>query len=274
MSLSRPRSQQVDGHTARKRFGQNFLTNQAVISQIVAAIAPEPGQNLVEIGPGLGALTEPVLARCKRLSVVELDFDLLPRLLQRLAPLGELLGHQADALEFDFSSLATAGPLRVIGNLPYNISTPILFHLLSQRQHIADMHFMLQKEVIERMASPPGSREYGRLSVMVQYSCQVEHLFNVGPGAFSPPPKVDSAIVRLTPCQPELPAEDEALFAQLVSLAFNQRRKTIRNVWREYLQPDEFQALGLSAEQRPETLKPEEFVRVSNFVVQKRKESA
>lgn len=260
----------VDGHTARKRFGQNFLTNPAVISQIVAAIAPEPGQNLVEIGPGLGALTEPVLAKAKRLQVVELDFDLLPRLLQRLEQQGELIGHQANALDFDFGKLSDAGPLRVIGNLPYNISTPILFHLLSQRQHIADMHFMLQKEVVERMASPPDSREYGRLSVMVQYCCQVEHLFNVAPGSFSPPPKVDSAIVRLIPRTPDLIAADESLFAALVSAAFNQRRKTIRNVWRDWLQLEEFELLDLAPERRPETLSIQDFVRVCNFLVQKR----
>ena len=191
------------GHQAKKRFGQNFLNNEAVISDIVDAINPEPGENLVEIGPGLGALTEPVVERAENLSVVELDRDLVKRLSSHpfLAP--HLTIYEADALSFDFSQLITSEnsdqPLRIFGNLPYNISTPLIFHLLTFKDKVKDMHFMLQKEVVERMAASPNCKAYGRLSIMTQYQCQVIPVMEIGPEHFTPAPKVDSAIVRLIP---------------------------------------------------------------------------
>ena len=187
-------------HRPRKRFGQHFLHDPQVISRIIAAICPQPGARLVEIGPGLGALTRPLLQAAGELEVVELDRDLLEPLQSRCAGLGTLRIHQADALQFDFAALRGDGPkLRVAGNLPYNISTPLLFHLLDQAEHLHDLHFMLQQEVVKRLAAGPGDDAYGRLSVMVQYRCRVEALFNVGPGAFQPPPKVWSAVVRMVP---------------------------------------------------------------------------
>ncbi|NOY62622.1 MAG: 16S rRNA (adenine(1518)-N(6)/adenine(1519)-N(6))-dimethyltransferase RsmA, partial [Gammaproteobacteria bacterium] len=189
-------------HRARKRFGQNFLHDGHVIARIVAAVRPRPGQQIVEIGPGQGALTEPLLDAAGELDVVELDRDLIPLLEQRFNAQQTLRIHQADALKFDFSTLrgdCADAALRVVGNLPYNISTPLLFHLLSFSGLIKDMHFMLQKEVVDRLAAQPGGGDYGRLSVMMQYHCQVERLFVVKPGSFTPVPKVDSAIVRLTP---------------------------------------------------------------------------
>ncbi|HHO69611.1 MAG TPA: 16S rRNA (adenine(1518)-N(6)/adenine(1519)-N(6))-dimethyltransferase RsmA, partial [Gammaproteobacteria bacterium] len=186
-------------HRARKRFGQNFLHDPAVIQRIVAAVAPAPGQHLVEIGPGQGAITRPLLAACGELDVVELDRDLIEPLARRLADVGTLRIHNADALRFDFCGLAGDAGLRVVGNLPYNISTPLLFHLLAQAGCIEDMHFMLQKEVVARMAAAPGGGDYGRLSVMIQYHCEVTPLFGIGPGAFRPAPKVESAFVRLVP---------------------------------------------------------------------------
>ena len=187
-------------HQSRKRFGQHFLRDPVVIQRILNAIKARPEQHLLEIGPGLGAITLPVLEAAQRLEVVELDRDLIPRLQERCRGRGELRIHQADALTFDLSQLCLNGRrLRVLGNLPYNISTPLLFHLLEQANHISDMHFMLQREVVERMAAAPSETAYGRLSVMLQYRCRVEPLFCIGPEAFSPPPKVKSAFVRLLP---------------------------------------------------------------------------
>jgi 16S rRNA (adenine1518-N6/adenine1519-N6)-dimethyltransferase len=180
-------------HQPRKRFGQNFLTDQNIVGKIVAAIAPLPGENLVEIGPGLGALTRPLLEKAKRMQAVELDRDLIPPLMENCQAAGELIIHEADALEFDFSTLGKPeNPLRLVGNLPYNISTPLLFHLIEHVSIIRDMHFMLQKEVVDRMAADPDTPDFGRLSVMLQYHCKVEPLFTVPPGAFNPRPKVDS----------------------------------------------------------------------------------
>ena len=253
-------------HKPRKRFGQNFLHDPGIIQRIVNTIHPKPGQHLVEIGPGLGALTRPVLEEAGRLDVVELDRDLIPRLEAEFGPLGSLRIHSADALKFDFRSLAEAGEkLRVIGNLPYNISTPLIFHLLGQAEVIEDMHFMLQQEVVERLAARPGTGDYGRLSVMVQYHCRVERLFTVPPGAFYPPPKVYSAIVRLEPYPaPPYPASDPKLFARLVSQAFSQRRKTLRNTLKGLMDGDAISALGIDPGRRPETITLEEYVQLSN----------
>ena len=186
-------------HIPRKRFGQNFLHDPAVIGRIVQAINPRPGDHLVEIGPGQGAITLPLLDAAGRLDVVELDRDLVGPLAERCRGIGELGVYNADALSFDYCALAGSGPLRVVGNLPYNISTPLLFHLLEQHRCISDMHFMLQKEVVDRMAARPGSGAWGRLGVMLQYRCRVTPLFTIGAGAFRPPPKVESAFVRLEP---------------------------------------------------------------------------
>ncbi len=213
-------------HQARKRFGQHFLTDDSVLDGIVRAIAPRPGEALVEIGPGLGALTDPLVQRCERLTVVELDRDLAARLRKR----PELNVVEADALTVDFAALAqSAGQkLRVVGNLPYNISSPILFHLAGAADHVVDQHFMLQKEVVDRMAAGPGSKTFGRLSVMLQWRYEIEALFDVPPEAFDPPPRVESAVVRMVPL-PGLPAVNAALLGELVTAAFSQRRKLLRH---------------------------------------------
>lgn len=244
-------------HRARKRFGQNFLHDQRIIERIIKAIAPKSGERLVEIGPGLGALTEPLLEAVEHLDAVELDRDLVERL-QRFAP--KLTVHSGDALKFDFRRLATEQPIRVVGNLPYNISTPIIFHLLEQLDVIIDMHFMLQKEVVERLAAEPGNKDYGRLTVMVQQRCEVDKLFTVPPGAFNPPPKVDSAIVRLVPhTSSPYPVPDQALFAKLVAQAFSQRRKTLRNTLKGLLDAADIEANDIDPGRRPETLSVAEF---------------
>lgn len=213
-------------HQARKRFGQHFLVDSGVIEAIVDAIAPQPGQALVEIGPGLGAMTAPLLRRCQALRVIELDRDLAARL--RRQPGLEVI--EADVLQVDFRALATAAgqPLRVVGNLPYNISTPILFHLLGVADVVADQHFMLQKEVVDRMAAAPGSKDYGRLSVMLQWRYAIEPVLDVPPEAFDPPPRVDSAVVRMLPLAPASDVAFERL-SEIVALAFSQRRKLLRN---------------------------------------------
>lgn len=258
---------QPNEHQARKRFGQNFLINDGIIRDIVRAIAPKATDNLLEIGPGQGALTAPLLSACPSLQVVELDRDLIPRLQARFAQYPELRIHAADALKFDFAQVADEQrPLRVVGNLPYNISTPLIFHLLSYGQRIRDMHFMLQKEVVERMAAAPGGKDYGRLSIMCQYYCRVEHLFNVGPHCFNPAPKVDSAIVRLTPHKAlPWPAADAALLDRLVKTAFQQRRKTLRNALRPWLEDDSLLIqTGIDPQRRAETLSVAEYVSLAD----------
>ena len=263
-------SRQVDGHFARKRFGQNFLTDESVIAGIVNAFGPAPGQNVVEIGPGLGALTRELLGRLGRVQVVELDRDLAAALPLRLLNEGELVVHQADALKFDFRTLAR-GPhdLRIIGNLPYNISTPILFHLLDQADAIADMTFMLQKEVVERMVAAPGSGDYGRLSVMLQVKCEVEWLLDVPPEAFSPPPKVDSAVVRLRPhTTPRYNCKDEKRLQSLLTTAFNMRRKTLRNALKGQGSAEQFDAAGIDLSLRPEEVDVATWVRLGNLLGQ------
>jgi 16S rRNA (adenine1518-N6/adenine1519-N6)-dimethyltransferase len=252
-------------HRARKRFGQHFLHDRGVIARILDAFGPQPGDTVVEIGPGLGALTRPLLERLPHLHVVEFDRDLVARLRHDYPP-DRLTVHEADALDFDFRALfSTGGKLRVIGNLPYNISTPLLFHLLDQRDCIRDMLFMLQKEVVDRMAAAPGGRDYGRLSVMLQAQLRVEKLFDVRPGAFTPPPKVDSSIVRLTPLAvPAVAIDDRDSFAQTVQAAFAHRRKTLRNNLRGMLSPEAMSALGIAPERRAETLTLAEFAALAN----------
>ncbi|RJQ48080.1 MAG: 16S rRNA (adenine(1518)-N(6)/adenine(1519)-N(6))-dimethyltransferase RsmA [Gammaproteobacteria bacterium] len=254
------------GHAARKRFGQHFLHDQTVIQRIVAALHPQPGDHLVEIGPGRGALTRPLLAAVGALDVIELDRDLIPLLQAECAGMGELRIHQADALKFDFTALVKHGErLRIAGNLPYNISTPLLFHLLDHAHAIQDMHFMLQKEVAQRMVAAPGGKDYGRLSVMLQYRCEMEKLFTVGAGAFSPPPKVESAVVRIIPrAQPAVHLDDEAAFARVVSTAFAQRRKTLRNSLKTLLTGQQIRALGIAPDARAEQLSLDQFALLSN----------
>jgi 16S rRNA (adenine1518-N6/adenine1519-N6)-dimethyltransferase len=220
-------------HQARKRFGQHFLVDQGVIEAIVDAIDPQPGQALVEIGPGLGAMTLPLRARCGALTVIELDRDLAARL-QRQPGLQVV---QGDVLRVDFAALAQAAgqPLRVVGNLPYNISTPILFHLLESAGHIADQHFMLQKEVVDRMAAAPGNKDFGRLTVMLQWRYRIEQVLDVPPDAFDPPPRVDSAVVRMRPLLADASVDPQRL-GELVAVAFSQRRKMLRNTLGRWLQ--------------------------------------
>ena len=257
-------------HQARKRFGQNFLHDPAIIQRIVQVINPQPGERLVEIGPGKGAITFPLLAACKRLEVIELDRDLVRPLAEKAPEFGELVIHQQDALRFDFSALAAGERLRTVGNLPYNISTPLLFHLIAQSDSIQDMHFMLQKEVVNRMAAAPGSRDYGRLSVMIQYRCKVEPLFHVGPGAFQPAPRVDSAFVRLTPWpQPRVAVKDTECLAALVRQAFSQRRKTLRNTLKGLLSEQAIQATGTDPSARPESISLEQFAALANQLADK-----
>jgi 16S rRNA (adenine1518-N6/adenine1519-N6)-dimethyltransferase len=255
-------------HRPRKRFGQHFLCDQGIIHRIVSALMPELSDHLVEIGPGQGALTLPVLKSVKQLEVIELDRDLVPALLERCQRAGTLQVHEADVLEFDFAKLKKDDRLlRVFGNLPYNISTPLLFHLLTYAAIIDDMLFMLQKEVAERLAAEPNSEHYGRLSVMVQYHCQVDLLFDVPPGAFYPPPQVQSSIVRLLPFhQHPHPVHDYALFEAIVKEAFGQRRKTLRNSLKNRVPAEVWEQLHLSSSLRPENLSVNDFVAISNQI--------
>ncbi len=253
-------------HKARKRFGQNFLTDLQVIKRIIACINLQADDDVVEIGPGLGALTQEILPITGKLDVIELDRDLIPKLQAYHGDLGILNIHQGDALNFDFKTLDNNGnKLRIIGNLPYNISTQLLFHLLTFIDNIQDMHFMLQKEVVDRMAASSNTSAYGRLSVMLQYYCRVEKVFHVPATAFSPEPKVESAIVRLIPHQ-QLPvvAENIELFAEIVREAFNHRRKTLRNCLKPYINADGLSKLDIDPRWRPEQLSVADFVRISN----------
>lgn len=253
-------------HKARKRFGQNFLHDDGVIQNIVNAIYPRKGEKVVEIGPGLGALTSQLLPLLGQIEVVELDRDVIPHLEHACEGLGELHITQADALKFDFSTLLdNETKLRVVGNLPYNISTPLLFHLMKYANQIQDMHFMLQKEVVDRMSAVPGNKHYGRLSIMLQYFCRVEKLFDVPPEAFDPAPKVDSAIVRLVPYQ-ELPIQVDNLddYSMIVTKSFAHRRKTLRNNLKNILSGEQIEALGINPSVRAETLTQQQFAELSN----------
>ena len=255
-------------HQARKRFGQHFLHDPSVIQRIIHAIYPRANEHLVEIGPGQGAMTEQLLAACGRLDVIELDRDLIPVLENRFGQDPRFHLHQGDALKFGFCELANtefANKLRITGNLPYNISTPLLFHLMEHRHCIADMHFMLQKEVVERIVARPGDSLYGRLGIMLSYFCESESLMNIGPGAFRPPPKVDSAIVRLVPYeQPPVEVHDIGLLGQVVTQAFSQRRKTLRNSLKKLLESEEISQLGIDPAERPEQLTLAEFAKLAN----------
>jgi 16S rRNA (adenine1518-N6/adenine1519-N6)-dimethyltransferase len=249
---------------AKKHLGQNFLHDTQVINKIIAVLNLLPTDHVVEIGPGLGALTHAVLPIIKKIDVVELDADVIPHLQQQCRHLGELTVHHKDALQFDFHQFTTT-PLRIIGNLPYNISSPLLFHLLRYTSIIQDMHFMLQKEVVSRMAATPGSRDYGRLSVMLQYHCQVKFLFEVPPSAFRPAPKVDSAFVRLIPYTTlPHPAQNYEQFSTIVKAAFSQRRKTIRNCLKTLCDTHALLEANIDPQARAETLTVHDFVRLAN----------
>ena len=251
-------------HKARKRFGQNFLVDEQIIADIIAAIHPEPEDNMVEIGPGLGALTRPLLKKLNHLHVVEIDRDIIARL-ESDYPKDKLVIHAGDALKFDLAQLPA--PLRIVGNLPYNISSPLLFHFAGYAERIRDMHFMLQNEVVERMVAAPSTPAYGRLSVMLQYRFHMEKLLDVPPESFRPAPKVNSAIVRMIPLPAsEIQVQDEKLFAQIVAAAFGQRRKTLRNTLRNYLDEADFAQLGIDAQLRAENLGVKEFAKVANYL--------
>ena len=252
------------GHIPRKRFGQNFLIDDGIIASIISVIMPRRGDNLVEIGPGLGALTDPLLTRLDRLQVVEIDRDLIARL-HGLYPPERLVIHEGDVLEFDFASLGD--DLRVVGNLPYNISTPLLFRFAAYARHIRDVHVMLQREVVERMVAAPGDSEFSRLSVMLQYRFDMEKLIDVPADSFDPAPKVESAVVRLTPLHPlPHPAHNETLFAEVVSRAFSQRRKTLRNTLKGMVSAEQLAALGINAGARAQELSVADFVRIADAV--------
>jgi 16S rRNA (adenine1518-N6/adenine1519-N6)-dimethyltransferase len=254
-------------HIAKKRFGQNFLTDQAIITSLIESINPKSDETIVEIGPGLGALTKPILQKINHLNVVEIDRDIVTWMQNEYAK-NSVTIHNIDALKFDFAMLGSN--IRVVGNLPYNISTPILFHLLDNLTHISDMHFMLQKEVVERMVAEPSIPAYGRLSVMLQYHLAMEYLITVPPEAFEPAPKVESAFVRCIPhaTKPYI-ADDASLFAKIVMAAFGQRRKTIRNTLKDFLNDQDFLALNLSSQLRAENLSTAQFVTISNYISNK-----
>ena len=265
----------MSSHIPRKRFGQNFLQDRAIIHDIVRAIHPSQNDLMVEIGPGLGALTIPLMQYVQPLHVVEIDRELVQRLQANFSN-EALIIHEADVLQFDFAKLVQSADdpsqrLRIVGNLPYNISTPLLFHLLSFHSLIFDMHFMLQKEVVDRLIAQPKTAEYGRLSVMLQYYFSMDKVLDVPPEAFYPAPKVDSAVIRIHPYK-TLPyqAKDEQLFAKLVREAFSQRRKTLRNNLRNYVSDAQFVKANIDPTRRPETLQIEEFVRLANILLSDR----
>jgi 16S rRNA (adenine1518-N6/adenine1519-N6)-dimethyltransferase len=270
--MNRPQPQQH--HRARKRFGQNFLHDASVIDRITAAVQPRPEQHLVEIGPGQGALTETLISSGCTLDVIELDRDLVPGLLAAFCVNPGFKLHNADALDFDFATLLNSTatgttedgpPLRVVGNLPYNISTPLIFKLLQNCAIIQDMHFMLQLEVVERLAASPGTKNWGRLGIMAQYQCQVEHLFDVPPSAFRPQPKVQSAIVRLTPwTESPWPQCSESQLRALVKASFAHRRKTLRNNLKEIISSTQLETLGIDPGARAETLELIQFIEITN----------
>lgn len=250
-------------HRPRKRFGQHFLTDPGVIDAIVAAIAPGDEDTIVEIGPGHGAITRALAARARALHAIELDRDLADRITREFSTAANVTVHQADALTFDFSTIGES--LRVVGNLPYNISTPLLFHLLDYRQQISDMIFMLQKEVVDRMAASPGSKAYGRLGIMLGCHFQIDALFDVDRHAFEPPPEVTSAVVRLVPLPPgTYVIEDEARLSKLVALAFSQRRKTLRNALRKVADAAQLESAGIDPGLRPEAISIAAYVRLAN----------
>jgi 16S rRNA (adenine1518-N6/adenine1519-N6)-dimethyltransferase len=253
-----------DHHQARKRFGQNFLHDPAIIQRIVDAINPQKSEHLLEIGPGKGAITKLLLERVDHLDVIEIDRDLVKLLLQSFGDNKHLTIHEADALRLDFSQFAYSD-LRIVGNLPYNISTPLLFHLLTYRQCIKDMIFMLQKEVVDRICAKPNNKQYGRLSIMLQIYCDVESLFIIKPGAFNPSPKVDSAIIKLVPLEkPRYELHDHKSLEIIVRESFSKRRKTIRNSLKKYISESEIINQGIAPEMRAENLEIADFVKLAN----------
>lgn len=254
-------------HRARKRFGQNFLHDHRVINDIVSIINARPNDHIVEIGPGKGALTRELAGQCQKMDLIELDRDLVKLLDAQFGHLEGITIHSADALSINYTALAQPdGKLRIIGNLPYNVSSPLLFHLVKHASSIHDMHFMLQNEVVNRLCALPGGKIYGKLSIMMQYHCRAEKLFEVGAENFSPQPKVSSAIVRLVPHQhPQARVENFTIFQELVAQAFSQRRKTLRNAIRCFLSEDELRSLDIDPGTRPETLTVREFAQLSNL---------
>lgn len=255
-------------HHPKKRFGQNFLWDESIIDQILSVVAPKATDHLVEIGPGLGALTLPLLALVGRLSAIELDRDIIPILIKKTAGMGQLEIYQEDVLQFDFKRLGLKdNALRIIGNLPYNISTPLIFHLLTQKHLIKDMHFMLQREVAKRLTANPGGKQYGRLSVMTQYHCKMEALIDVPASAFDPAPQVESMFIRLVPLEvPSHAAKDLGVFNTIVRVAFSQRRKTLGNALKGLVTREGLLALHIDPTQRPEELSVDNFVKISNIV--------
>jgi len=254
----------MKGHIARKRFGQNFLVDQGIIAAIVHAIDPRRDDMLVEIGPGLGAITEPLLKRLDHLHVVEIDRDLIARLKKQHTP-ERMTIHEGDALAFDFSTIGRK--LRLVGNLPYNISTPLLFHLAEAADIVYDMHFMLQKEVVERMVAEPGETDFGRIAVMLQYRFHIEWLLDVPPESFDPAPKVQSAVVRLIPKEvSELQAKNLSKLSQIVQIAFSQRRKMLRNTLKGTLSDAGFADLGIDPTRRAEDIPVADYVRIANYL--------
>ena len=255
-------------HRAKKRFGQNFLVDRQIIADIIRAIRPQPSDNMVEIGPGLGALTRPLLDCLGHLHVVEIDRDIIARL-KADYPRDKLVIHEGDALKFDYAQLPA--PLRIVGNLPYNISSPLLFHFASCAAHITDMHFMLQDEVVERMVAQPSTAQYGRLSVMLQYRFHMEKLLDVPPASFRPAPKVDSAVVRMIPLpQEQVLVRDEKTFAAVVTAAFGQRRKTLRNTLKGHLSGGDLVQLDIDPQLRAENLGVTEFARIADWLARSR----
>jgi len=271
--MAKQPSGRPSSHKHKKQFGQNFLNNGRIIAQIVASIRPRPDNHMVEIGPGEAALTAPLIEIVKRLDIIEIDNDLIGPLKIKFATKPAFHLHHTDALKFDYASLLSTTELsesehelRIVGNLPYNISSPLMFHLLNYADQITDMHFMLQKEVVDRITAKPGIKAYGRLSVMIQYACETEYLFTVGPENFTPPPKVDSAIVRLIPhkLKPFI-ADDEKTFSDIVRQSFSQKRKTLRNNLKGWLDSEQIEQCGIDPSTRAETIPVEGFVKLANL---------
>ena len=252
---------------ARKRFGQHFLHDRNIVECIIRAIDPRPGDRLLEIGPGYGAITYPLLERCKQMTAVEIDRDLIPQLQKKSETLGELELINADILEFDLDSLPGDDAYRLVGNLPYNISTPLLFHLLESVHRIIDMHFMVQKEVALRIVAGPGDANYGRLSVTLQQRCDCEYLFDVAPTCFRPPPRVNSAVVRMLPlAEPRHDHGDDAVFSSIVQAAFGQRRKTVANSLKSLVKRDLFERCGIDPGLRAENLDIRDYACLSKAI--------
>lgn len=256
-------SQANTGHRARKRFGQNFLISEQVIQDIINAVSAKQSDHIVEIGPGLGVLTEPLVNSGAQVTAIELDRDLAARLESKFAGQSNFNLINKDALALNYADLCENN-IRVVGNLPYNISTPIMFRLLESSSQIEDMHFMLQKEVVKRLAAQPGTSAWGRLGIIVQYHCQVEDLIDVPPESFDPPPKVDSAVVRLSPCEPPTKAKNIDRLEKVVRIAFNKRRKTLRNALRDLYTEQQMLALDIDPSLRPENLTLEQYLSLAN----------